>query len=211
MSSKRWRSATAGRLAARPAPPRASTSSGSPRHAAARAARAEDAYPLLAVGRVHRAAHLRRLPALRALLPVLPGIASERRQSAYDMSRGDRASRTRDGLRSPSQPIKIEFQGGEPLLNFDSYPSRSSSEAETLNEHFQRDLVLRHRDEPRASRRRDPRLLRPPRHRNLDVPRRPCGSPQHEPATPRAGQLGARDRRVSSASARISGRTRSRR
>ena len=43
---------------------------------------------------------------------------SHPRKSEFDMSRGNRAACAALAFRSPSPHLKIEFQGGEPLLNF---------------------------------------------------------------------------------------------
>jgi uncharacterized protein len=65
------------------------------------------------------------------------------RQSAdkalYDMSEETAHTALAMVFESPSRLIKIEFQGGEPLLNFPRI-RQIVEEAEALNEHFQRDL-----------------------------------------------------------------------
>ena len=62
-------------------------------------------------------------------------------------------------FRSPSSAIKIEFQGGEPLLNFDLI-EEIVRRAERRNREERQKPRLRHRHQPRAADRRDARLLR---------------------------------------------------
>ena len=56
---------------------------------------------------------------MRAFLPLLPGVQAERRSPAFDMTEETADKALGLIFQSPSPAIKIEFQGGEPLLNFE--------------------------------------------------------------------------------------------
>ena len=95
---------------------------------------------------------------------------------------------------SPSPHIKIEFQGGEPLLNFPVI-EQVVLEAERLNEHYGKDLSFVIATNLALL---DDEILdfcEPTGHLHLDLSRRPGGSAQQKPAAARWKQLGTRRRR----------------
>ena len=93
-------------------------------------------------------------------------------------------------FRSPSHNIKIEFQGGEPLLNFElieevvtAAEARNETDGKNLGFVIATNLALL-----------DDRVLdfcRAARRLHLDLARRPGRPPQQEPSAARPQQLGA--------------------
>ena len=70
-------------------------------------------------GRLHEASHFCRYPPLRALVSLLSGVATERRPEKVRHDGGDSRKGLGSDVWQPAPHMTLEFQGGEPLLNFE--------------------------------------------------------------------------------------------